>query len=89
MCVDGVLSNVTAKPNKSYETAGHFEHLKHLPSFLGGAQVAGKEKCHAKNYDEQLSQWEAKIYTQHVPLRQNAEEKVREMGLKAVDDSNE
>jgi hypothetical protein len=40
--------------------------------------------------DEQLSQWEVKIYTQHVPLRQNAEEKGRGKELKAVwDDENE
>jgi hypothetical protein len=29
------------------------------------------------NYDEQWSQWSAKINTQHVPFRQIAEEKVR------------
>ena len=50
----------------------------------------GKEKCHSKIYDEQLSQWKTKLYTQHVTLRQNTEEKVQGKGLKTVwDDENE
>ena len=58
-------------------------------------EVQGNEKCHAKIYDDQLNQWKTKIYTQHVPLRQNTEEKVRGTRkglnfLKAVwDDENE
>ena len=63
---------------------------KFISNRIKKGEGQGKEKCHAKNYDEQLSQWKAKIYTQHVPLRQNAEEKVRGKELKAVwDDENE
>ena len=29
------------------------------------------------NYDEHKKQWKSKINTQHVPLRQNTEDKVR------------
>ena len=40
--------------------------------------------------DPQQKEMIDKIYTQHVPLRQNTEEKVRGKGLKAVwDDANE
>ena len=44
----------------------------------------GKEKCHAKSMMNKEANERLKRDTQHVPLRQNAEEKVREMGLKAV-----
>jgi hypothetical protein len=48
-------------------------------------------KCHAKTHDdEQESQWDTKINTQNVPLRQNTEEKVRGKGLKVMwGDENE
>ena len=50
----------------------------------------GKEKCHAKSMMSKETNERLKRDTQHVPLRQNTEEKVRGMGLKAVwDDVNE
>ncbi len=50
----------------------------------------GKEKCHAKSMMSNEANERLKRDTQHVPLRQNAEEKVRGKGLKAVwDDANE
>ena len=48
------------------------------------------EKCHAKSMMSNEANERLKRDTQHVPLRQNAEEKVRGMGLKVVwDDVNE
>jgi hypothetical protein len=44
----------------------------------------GKEKCHAKSMMSKEASERLKRDTQHVPLRQNTEEKVRGMGLKAV-----
>ena len=44
----------------------------------------GKEKCHAKSMMSKESNERLKRDTQHLPLRQNVEEKVRGMGLKAV-----
>ena len=44
----------------------------------------GKEKCHDKSMMSKEANKRLKRDTHHVPLRQNAEEKVREMGLKAV-----
>ena len=44
----------------------------------------GKEKCHAKSMMSKEANERLKRDTQHVSLRQNAEEKVGEMGLKAV-----
>ncbi len=42
------------------------------------------------NYDEQKSQWSAKVNTQHVPLGQIAEEKLRGKGIKTeLGDENE
>ena len=50
----------------------------------------GKEKCHFKSMMSKETNERLKRDTQHVPLRQNAEEKVRGKGLKAVwDDGNE
>jgi hypothetical protein len=48
----------------------------------------GKGKCHAKTMMSTKAK-KAKMNTQHVPLRQNAEEKVRGKELKTVwDDAN-
>ncbi len=67
-----------------------FPFFRFVSSRIKKGEDRGKEKCHTKNYDEQLSQWKSKIYTQHVPLRQNVEEKERGKELKAVwDDENE
>ncbi len=44
----------------------------------------GKEKCHAKSMMSKEVNERIKRYTQHVPLRQNAKEKIREKGLKPV-----
>jgi hypothetical protein len=44
----------------------------------------GKEKCHAKSMMSKEANWRLKRDTQHVPLRQNTEERVQEMGLTAV-----
>ena len=44
----------------------------------------GKEKCHAESMMRKEANERLKRDTQHVPLRQNAEEKVRGMGLKTV-----
>ncbi len=44
----------------------------------------GKEKCHAKSMMSKKTSERLKRDTQHVPLRQNTEEKVRGMTLKAV-----
>jgi hypothetical protein len=44
----------------------------------------GKENCHTKSMMSKEANERLKRDTQHVPLRQNVEEKVREMGLKAV-----
>ena len=44
----------------------------------------GKEKCHSKSMMSKEANERLKRDTQHVPLRQNTEEKVRGMGLKAV-----
>ncbi len=50
----------------------------------------GKEDCHAKSMMSNEVNERLKIDTQHVPLRQNTEEKVRGKGLTAVwDDTNE
>ena len=50
----------------------------------------GKEKCHAKSMMSNETNERLKRDTQHVPLRQNTEEKVRGKGLKSVwDDANE
>jgi hypothetical protein len=49
-----------------------------------------KEKCHAKSMMSNEANERLKRDTQHVPLRQNTEEKVRGKGLKMVwDDTNE
>ncbi len=49
----------------------------------------GKKGVTLKNYDEHTSQRKAKIYTQHVPIRQNTEEKVQGKELKTgCDDEN-
>ena len=49
-----------------------------------------KEKCHAKSMMSNEANERLKRDTQHVPLRQTAEEKVRGKGLKAVwDDANQ
>jgi hypothetical protein len=44
----------------------------------------GKEKCHAKSMMSKEDNERLKRYTQHVSLRQNTEEKIREKGLKVV-----
>ena len=44
----------------------------------------GKEKCHAKSMMSKETNERLKRDTQHVPLRQNTEEKIREKGLKVV-----
>ncbi len=44
----------------------------------------GKEKCHTKSMMSKETNERVKRDTQHLPLRQNTEEKVRGMGLKAV-----
>ena len=50
----------------------------------------GKEKCHSKSMMSNEVNERLKRDTQHVPLRQNTEEKVRGKGLKVVwDDTNE
>ena len=50
----------------------------------------GKEKCHAKSMMSKETNERLKRDTQHVPLRQNTEGKIREKGLKVVkDDTNE
>ena len=47
-------------------------------------EVQGKEKCHVKSMMSKEANERLKRDTQHVPPRQNAEEKVRGKGLKAV-----
>ena len=47
-------------------------------------EVQGKEKCHAKSMMSKETNERLKRGTQHVPLRQNAEGKIREKGLKVV-----
>ncbi len=47
-------------------------------------EVQGKEKCHAKSMMSKEANERLKRDTQHVSLRQNTEEKVRGMGIKAV-----
>ena len=50
----------------------------------------GKEKCHVKSMMSNEDNERIKRDTQHVPFRQNTEEKVRGKGLKVVwDDTNE
>ena len=44
----------------------------------------GKEKCHTKSMMSKETNERLKRDTQDVPLRQNAEEKIREKGLKVV-----
>ncbi len=44
----------------------------------------GKEKCHAKSMMSKEANERLKRDTQHVSLRQNTEEKVREKGLNTV-----
>ncbi len=44
----------------------------------------GKEKCHSKSMMSKEANERLKRDTHHVPLRQDTEEKVRRMGLKAV-----
>jgi hypothetical protein len=58
--------------------------------FLKKGEGQGKEKCHAKSMMSNEANERLKRDTQHVPLRQNAEEKVQGKGLKAGwDDTNE
>ncbi len=53
-------------------------------------EVQGKEKCHSKSMMSNETNERLKIDTQHVPLSQNSEEKVRGTGIKVVwDDVNE
>ena len=47
----------------------------------------GKEKCHDKSMMSKEANERLKRDTQHVPLRQNVEEKVRGMGLKEIQDN--
>ena len=44
----------------------------------------GQEKCHGKSMMSKEANEKLKRDTQHVPLRLNAEEKIREKGLKVV-----
>ena len=44
----------------------------------------GKEKCHTKSMMSNEANERLKRDTQHVPLRQNTEEKIREKGIKVV-----
>ncbi len=44
----------------------------------------GKGNCHAKSMMSKESNERVNRDTQHVPLRQNVEEKIRENGLKVV-----
>ena len=47
-------------------------------------QDQGKEKCHGKSMVSNEVNENVKIYTQHVPLRQNTEEEVRGKELETV-----
>ena len=44
----------------------------------------GKKRCHAKSVMSNEANERLRIYTQHVPLRQNTEEKVQGKELKTV-----
>ena len=44
----------------------------------------GKERCHAKPMMSNETNESLRIYTQHVPLRQNTEENVQVKELKTV-----
>ena len=61
-----------------------FIQVKFISSRIKKGEGQGKEKCHAKSMMSKEANERLKRDTQHVPLRQNTEEKVREMGLKAV-----
>ncbi len=50
----------------------------------------GKKRCHSKTMMFNETNERLRIYTQHVPLRQNMEEKVQGKEIKSVsDDVNE
>ena len=55
-----------------------------LDSLFSTDEDLGKEKCHSKPMMSNGSNERIKIYTQHVPLRQNGEEEVRGKELEAV-----
>ncbi len=57
---------------------------KFIFSRIKKGEGQGKEKCHAKSMMSKEANERLKRDTQHVLLRQNSEEKVREKGLKAV-----
>ena len=57
---------------------------KFIFSRIKKGEGQGKEKCHAKSMMSKETNERLKRDTQHVPLRQNAEEKIREKGLKVV-----
>ena len=66
----------------------YYESIKHGFGLffirIKKGEVQGKEKCHAKSMMSKETNERLKRDTQHVPLRQNAEEKIREKGLKVV-----
>ena len=62
----------------------HFIQFQFISSRIKIGEGQGKEKCHAKSEISKEANERLKRDTHHVPLRQNEEEKVRGMGLKAV-----
>ena len=58
--------------------------MRFIFSRIKKGEGQGKEKCHAKSMMSKEANERLKRYTQHVPLRQNTEEKIREKGLKVV-----
>ena len=50
---------------------------KFISSRIKKGEDQGKERCHAKSMMSNGANERLKIYTQHVPLSQNAEETVR------------
>ena len=57
---------------------------KFISSRIKKGEGQGNGKCHAKSMMSKEANERLKSDTQHVPLKQNTEEKVRAKGLKAV-----
>ena len=69
----------------------YYESLKHQRSKFISSRIKkdedeGKEKCHSKSMMSKKANERLTRDTQHVPLRQNVKEKIREKGLKVVQD---
>ncbi len=76
--------NTRSRRDGSPTDRAKYEHGEFIFIRIKKDEGQGKEKCHAKSMMSKEANERLKRDTQHVPLRQNVEEKVQDMGLKAV-----